>query len=170
MSPTKQEVARQIRIFAEGHAAALDLLLGAPDLEMPALIDAAATRIANELEAGNKETALTLRWVIGEFPDGDPYFWETPVGQEVFRVAGYGREVIPRPHVVHILGVSRQRVNQLEHEGALTPVFGRREGEGIGLGPVLGISEESVRRRWEEYPPSDTRGRSHALDTDKQEG
>ena len=168
MSVTKEDVARQIRTFAEGHAAALDLILGAPDAAMPDLIDAAAKRLAQELEDGNEDTALALRWIIGDFPDGEPEFWSTPVGQEVFRVAGYGREVIPRPHVVHILGVSRQRVNQLEHEGVLTAVH-EPAGTGEELGPVIGLSEESVRRRGVEYPPGSQKRRPEGLDEEAQE-
>jgi len=148
----------QIEEFARFHAGLVDRILGAPDEAFPTYLHTAAQRIVTELEQDYEGTALMLREVMGGFPDeGEADFWSTPVGQQVYRLVGYGNPVVPRGHAVHILGVSRQRVSQLEQEGILvsTP-----DGEGL--------TEQSVRGRWEVYPHPNRR--QEALDKAMQEG
>ena len=158
MKIDKEGIIQQVMTFTEGHAAALDLILGAPDPAMPALIGSAANRIADELDAGNEDTATMLRWVIGGFPDGQADFWLTPVGQAVYAIAGYGREVVPRVQAAAILNISRQRVGQLEEDDVLVSHW---------VGDISeGLTEASVRARWEAFPPK--QARPEALDKDAQ--
>lgn len=46
-------------------------------------------------------------------------WWQTPLGRAVARADGYSEPVVPRSHAAAMLGVSRQRVYQLEQAGAL---------------------------------------------------
>jgi hypothetical protein len=146
MELDRDGIVEQISRFAESHANMLDVILGAPDEALPALIESAAKRIALELQHGDTATAALMREYIG---GGDPEFWTTPLGYAVYAVDGYGRPHVPRIQAAKILGVSRQRIGQLEQQGVL-------------VGTDHGLTAASVRGRWV--------AGHHALDTGTQEG
>lgn len=150
MKYDKVGIMEQVKAFAEWHASALDRILGAPDEALPGLIDQAAERIVTELDQGNQDVAQRMRALFG----GQPDFWGSPLGIAVYDVVGFGAPIVPRAYAVTILGVTRQRVAQLEKAGVLVPAESA----------PLGLTAESVRHRWESHGPL-----SGGLDKEAQE-
>lgn len=143
----------QIVSFGRTHAEALDRLLGAPDAALPAQIGAASLRVVAELESGNAATARSMIKLFDGYEH--PEWWATPLGIACYSVVGFEWPVIPRKYAVAILGVTRQRIAQLEQEGVL---IYRSQWEALS-----GLTPDSVRARWDQYGPLAT------LDTKAQE-
>ncbi len=123
------EITAQLDQYGRSLAHKLDQFLGSTDPELEQTVKLTSGLIALKLLDDDHPTAVLLRDLIGKPCGGgdiDPDFWRTPVGQRVARIAGYGpnEQVIPRKHAAAMLGISRQRISQLEAEGALraTPV------------------------------------------------
>lgn len=134
-----EAVAEQLVTYADALVSKLDRFLSSSDDDMPSLVRAAADRLSVSLvRYRDVSTATLLRELIGmpcTATDIDVAFWATPVGKAVARVVGYADGgPVPRKHAAAMLGVSRQRVSQLEAAGELLAVEG-------------GLSDESVTAR-----------------------
>lgn len=119
------DITEQLDGYGRSLAHKLDQFLGSTDPELEQTVKLTSGLIALKLVDGDYPTAVLLRDLIGKPCGGgeiDPDFWRTPVGQRVARIAGYGpnEQVIPRKHAAAMLGISRQRISQLEAEGALS--------------------------------------------------
>lgn len=84
----------------------------------------------------DQPTARRLANAHGSQPA--PQFWETKLGQMIFGAGGYPAEGIDRVMARYILGVTRQRVQQLVVDGKLAVVPGY----------AYLLTPESVTERW----------------------
>lgn len=136
--PTRDDMVQQIITYATRLTEQLDKLLGSSDEDLPEVIEYVANNLAMRLQGGDRHVAVALRELMGHDPvEPDEIltdFWRTPVGYYVARFAGYPERYVPRRHAAAMLGVTRQRISQLEDMGALEGV---REG----------IIDESLMRR-----------------------
>jgi len=125
-------VVAQLDLFAQRLVAKIDQFTNTTDPAMAAIIGSSASEHATQLLSGSIPTARLLRDLIGRPCDQDEIdtaFWATPVGRAVAWVDGYSADgrPIPRKHAAAILGVSRQRISQLEDAGALVATDGGLE-------------------------------------------
>lgn len=130
-----QAAYEELRHRAKDMAARLDRFLNSTDSEVFELIDGTA-KWCIEAMAGTdpEEAGLAARRALATAMDPDPGFWRGALGRLIAMNIGYGQPVVPRVHAAHILGITRQRVSQLEASGLL---------EGISSG----ILNESLLRR-----------------------
>jgi hypothetical protein len=142
-SPDPTVARGHLRNLATEMMERLDEFLGSHDEEIPAMIDAVSTALADDMEdpespTGEQSAARALRLM----PRAEPEFWLTDLGRLIAARIGYGAVLVPRAHAAAILGISRQRVSQLEHSDG-----DRRLVTAFAPDGTSGVTNESVLRQ-----------------------
>lgn len=145
MTPPDPMMARgHLRNLATEMMERLDEFLGSRDEDVPTMIDTVSADLVEDMEdpespTGEQSAARALRMA----PRPEPEFWLTDLGRLIAARIGYGSAVVPRAHAAMILGISRQRISQLEH------AHGERHLQTATLleGQTSGVTNESVLRQ-----------------------
>jgi hypothetical protein len=143
-SPDLSTARGHLRNLATEMMERLDEFLGSHDEDIPMMIDTVSAALVEDMEdpespTGEQSAARALRLM----PRPEPEFWLTYLGRLISQRIGYGSPVVPRAHAAAILGISRQRVSQLEH------AHGERHLQTAAPpeGQTSGVTNESVLRQ-----------------------
>lgn len=144
MTPPDLDAARgHLRNLATDMMRRLDGFLDSHDEDVPIMIDQVSASLVEDMEDPESSTSEeSAARALLMMPRPEPEFWLTDLGQLISARIGYGSPVVPRAHAAMILGISRQRISQLEHAQGE-----RRLETAVADDGTSGVDNESVLRQ-----------------------